>query len=82
MIGPNRSLHAAVVGEVAQKHRIPMITTTATNPNVTEAGDFVFMASFTDSFQGVVMAQFAETELGISTAAILTRRGDLYRRHF
>lgn len=78
LIGPNRSSHAAVVGPVAQKHRIPMVTTTATNPNVTQAGDFVFMASFTDSFQGAVMAQFAKMELGISTAAIITRKGDLY----
>ena len=78
LIGPNRSSHAAVVGPVAQKHRIPMVTTTATNPNVTQAGNFVFMASFTDSFQGAVMAQFAKMELGISTAAILTRSGDLY----
>ena len=78
LIGPNRSSHAAVVGPVAQKHRIPMVTTTATNPNVTQAGDFVFMAAFTDSFQGAVMAQFAKMELGISTAAIITRSGDLY----
>jgi len=78
LIGPNRSSHAAVVGPVAQKHQIPMVTTTATNPNVTQAGDFVFMASFTDSFQGAVMAQFAKMELGISTAAIITRSGDLY----
>ena len=28
LIGPNRSSHAAVVGPVAQKHRIPMVTTT------------------------------------------------------
>ncbi len=78
LIGPNRSSHAAVVGPVAQKHQIPMVTTTATNPNVTNGGDFVFMASFTDSFQGAVMAQFAKMELGITTAAILTRSGDLY----
>ena len=78
LIGPNRSSHAAVVGPIAQKHRIPMVTTTATNPNVTQAGDFVFMASFTDSFQGAVMANFAKMELGLGTAAIITRRGDLY----
>lgn len=78
LIGPNRSSHAAVVGPVAQKHRIPMVTTTATNPNVTQAGDFVFMASFTDSFQGAVMANFATMELGLTTAAVITRSGDLY----
>ena len=78
LIGPNRSSHAAVVGPVAQKHQIPMVTTTATNPTVTQAGDFVFMAAFTDSFQGSVMAQFAKAELGLTTAAIITRKGDLY----
>ena len=78
LIGPNRSSHAAVVGPVAQKHGIPMVTTTATNPSVTQAGDFVYMASFTDSFQGAVMANFATMELGVTTAAIITRSGDLY----
>ena len=78
LIGPNRSSHAVVVGPIAQEHRIPMVTTTATNPNVTQAGDFVFMASFTDSFQGAVMANFAKMELGLTTAAIITRSGDLY----
>ena len=78
LIGPNRSSHAAEVGPIAQHHGIPMVTTTATNPNVTNAGNFVFMASFTDSFQGAVMAQFAIEDLGIKTAALLTRHGDLY----
>lgn len=78
LIGPNRSSHAAAVGPIAQKHRIPMVTTTATNPNVTQAGDFVFMASFTDSFQGAVMANFAKMELGIKNTAIITRMGELY----
>lgn len=78
LIGPNRSSHAVEVGPIAQRYGIPMITTTATNPNVTNAGDFVFMASFTDSFQGAVMAQFAKADLDLSTAAVITRSGDLY----
>ena len=78
LIGPNRSSHAVEVGPIAQRHGIPMITTTATNPNVTNAGNFVFMASFTDSFQGAVMAQFAINDLDITTAAVITRKGDLY----
>lgn len=78
LIGPNRSSHAVEVGSIAQRYGIPMVTTTATNPNVTNAGDFVFMASFTDSFQGSVMARFAKEDLKITTAALLTRRGDLY----
>ena len=78
LIGPNRSSHAVEVAPIAQRYGIPMVTTTATNPNVTNAGDFVFMASFTDSFQGAVMAQFAIEELNLTTAALITRKGDLY----
>ena len=78
IVGPNRSLYAVAIGPVAQRYRIPMVTTTATNPSVTAAGDFVFMAAFTDDFQGKVMAQFAVQELGAKTAAVLTRKESLY----
>ena len=78
LIGPNRSSHAVVVGETAQRHGRPMITTAATNPDVTKAGDFVFMAAFTDLFQGGVMARFAREELGLDGVAVLTMRGEVY----
>lgn len=78
IIGPNRSTHAVAVGPLAQRHGVPMVTTAASNPRVTEAGDFVFMASVTDAFQGRVMAQFARTDLGMRTVAMLTLRGDVY----
>ena len=78
LIGPNRSAHAIEVGAVAQRHGVPMITTAATNPGVTAAGDLVFMAAFTDQFQGRVMADFAFETLGARTAAVLTQRGEVY----
>ena len=78
LIGPNRSSHAIEVGPVAQRHGVPMITTSATNPAVTAAGDFVFMAAFTDQFQGRVMAQFAKETLEVNAAAVLTQRGEVY----
>ena len=78
IVGPNRSTYAVVVGEIAQNHGIPMMATSATNPSVTAAGDFVFMAAFTDDFQGVAMATFALQDLEAKTAAILTHKGDVY----
>ena len=78
ILGPNRSAHAIPVSEVAQQHSVPMVTTTATNPNVTGAGDFVFMAAFTDAFQGEVMARFAVETLGLTSVAILTRSNEVY----
>ena len=80
LVGPNRSSHAIEVGAVAQRHGVPMITTAATNPAVTAAGEFVFMAAFTDQFQGRVMAQFAKETLGVNTAAVLTHAGKFIRR--
>ena len=78
IVGPNRSTYAVVVGEIAQNHGIPMMTTSATNPSVTAAGDFVFMAAFTDDFQGKAMAAFAFRDLEARTAAVLTHKDDVY----
>ena len=78
IVGPNRSTYAVVVGEIAQQHGIPMMATSATNPAVTAAGDFVFMAAFTDDFQGKAVAAFAMQDLGAQTAAVLTHKDDVY----
>lgn len=78
ILGPNRSAHAIPISEVVQQRGIPMVTTTATNPAVTSAGDFVFMAAFTDAFQGAVMARFAVETLGLTSVAILTRSNEVY----
>ena len=78
IIGPNRSTHAIAVGPIAQRYGVPMITTSASNPDVTKAGNFVFMTSATDTFQSKIMAAFALDELKADTAAVLTRSGDVY----
>ena len=78
LIGPEYSSHGAATGPVATAAKIPMITTTATNPKVAESGDYVFMGAFTDSFQGLLMAKFAIQDLGADTAAILTKEDDPY----
>jgi branched-chain amino acid transport system substrate-binding protein len=55
----------------AQASRIPMISTSATDPAVTQTGDYIFRACFVDSFQGEVMASFATDKLKAKKAAIL-----------
>jgi branched-chain amino acid transport system substrate-binding protein len=67
-VASSRSLAAA---PEAQRARIPMISPASTNPKVTEVGDYVFRACFTDPFQGAVMARFAAQELGAKRVAIL-----------
>jgi branched-chain amino acid transport system substrate-binding protein len=78
IIGPGYSRNALQVAPVAQSYGVPLVTTTATNPNVTAPGDFVFMAAFADTFQGEVMAHFARQSLRARTAALLVEAGDPY----
>ena len=78
LVGPNRSAHAIPIGALAEEYKLPMITTTATNPALTASSDFVFMAAFTDAYQGAVMAKFASTELGLTSVALLTQSGEIY----
>ena len=78
LVGPNRSAHAIPIGALVQEHSLPMITTTATNPALTDSSDFVFMAAFTDAYQGAVMAKFAAAELGLTSVAVLTQSGEIY----
>jgi branched-chain amino acid transport system substrate-binding protein len=59
-------------GPIAQAAKIPMVTPLATNPKVTQIGDYIFRVCFIDEFQGRVMARFALEELKAKKAAILT----------
>jgi branched-chain amino acid transport system substrate-binding protein len=78
IIGPDYSRNALKAAPVAQSYRVPMVATGATNPDITKAGEYVFMAAFADTFQGEVMARFARESLRAHTAALLTQEGDPY----
>src|SRR5207248_675795 len=67
-VSSSRSIAAA---PIAQEHHVPMISPSATNPKVTEIGDYIFRVCFIDPFQGTVMARFASEKLKAKTAAIL-----------
>ena len=49
-----------------------MITNIATNPKVTQIGDYIFRVCFIDPFQGQVMGNFAIKELNASSAIMFT----------
>src|SRR5260370_24647868 len=59
-------------GPIAQAPKIPIVTPLATNPKVTEIGDYIFRVCFIDEFQGRIMARFALENLKLKNAAILT----------
>ena len=74
IIGPLTSKIAIPVSEIADKNRVPMISS-ATNPKVTvhdgRRKPYVFRSCFTDPFQGSVAANFALKDLKARTAAVL-----------
>lgn len=78
VIGPYWSSHALAAAPVLQAAGIPMITPSASNPEITRCGDFIFRVCFSDSFQGQALAQFARKQLRSRSAAILINSNEQY----
>lgn len=74
IIGAATSGNSIAQIELAQKNKIPVITPTGTNPDLTfkdeKLNDFIFRTCFIDPFQGDVAANFASNELNVKNAAI------------
>ncbi|HEY8889752.1 MAG TPA: ABC transporter substrate-binding protein [Clostridium sp.] len=81
IVGPLTSGSAIALGPIATQSKIPMITGTGTNPDVTiKGGEYVYRACFIDPFQGTVLAKFAAGDLKAKTAAILYDNGNDYSK--
>lgn len=78
VIGPITSSQALSAGAVLQQAKIPMISTFATNPDVTLLGDYIFRVCFSDRFQGQALADFALQDLKAKKAVVLTSIGEKY----
>ncbi|MDP4146280.1 MAG: ABC transporter substrate-binding protein [Bacillota bacterium] len=66
------------MGPIATQNKIPMVGL-GTNPKVTvDGGEYVFRASFNDTFQGTTLAKVATEDLHAKTAAMLYDVGNDY----
>ncbi len=74
-VSSGRSLEAA---PIAQQAKIPMVAPAATNPKVTQTGNYIFRVCFIDPFQGTVMAKFAKEDLKAKRVAILSSVSNAY----
>src|SRR5688500_12129036 len=74
-VASSRSIAAA---PIAQNAKVPMLTPSSTNPEVTKKGDFIFRSCFIDPVQGAAIAQFAAKTLNAKTAAIMVDRKNDY----
>jgi branched-chain amino acid transport system substrate-binding protein len=72
LLGEVASTNSLTAAPKAQEAKIPMITPSSTNPEVTKKGDYIFRVCFIDPFQGEVMAKFAANTLKAKKAAILS----------
>lgn len=82
IIGAAQSGVTIAMTAVTEPAKIPLVGTTATNPQVTVNNDTVrphtFRVCFIDPFQGTVAAQFATNKLEAKTAAVLYDVGSDY----
>ncbi|MDP4088115.1 MAG: ABC transporter substrate-binding protein [Bacillota bacterium] len=81
IIGSVSSGSCLAMGPIATQKKIPMITGTATNADVTtKGGNYVFRACYLDPFQGKTAAKFASTDLKAKKAAVLYDMGSDYSK--
>ncbi|MCF7925018.1 MAG: ABC transporter substrate-binding protein [Candidatus Izimaplasma sp.] len=78
LIGGTFSGVTLAIKDLAVQDNIPVLTPTATNPDVTLDAANVFRACYTDSYQGSTAAVFAADELDVTNAAVMYNRDDPY----
>ena len=71
LLGEVASSRSKIAAPIAQENKIPMISPSSTNPDVTKIGDYIFRVCFIDPFQGFVMAKFASENLKSKKIAVL-----------
>ena len=78
ILGSSTSGPTQAISALAQRGKVVLMSPSATNIDVTKAGDYIFRACFIDPFQGVVGADFAYETLGSRRAAVLYDAGADY----
>ncbi|APR84018.1 Branched-chain amino acid ABC transporter, amino acid-binding protein [Minicystis rosea] len=78
LLGEVASARSKAGGIIANKKKVPMITPSSTNPDVTKVGPFVFRVCFTDDIQAQSGAEFIVSKLGKKRVGLLFASDDLY----
>ncbi|WP_353097187.1 ABC transporter substrate-binding protein [Tissierella praeacuta] len=76
LLGPATSGNTKAASPAAMQNKIPLISASATTDDVTvdsngNVREYIFKTCFSDSFQGVMMAEFALKDLDFKNAVIL-----------
>jgi branched-chain amino acid transport system substrate-binding protein len=78
ILGSSTSGATMAMTQQAQQNKVILVSPSATNVDVTKAGDYIFRACFIDPFQGIVGADFAYGTLNARRAAVLYDAGADY----
>lgn len=78
IVGSLTSGCTLAITPLSQAQKVVLVAPAATNPAITDAGDYIFRACYTDPFQGTVGAKFAAENLGTKRAAVLYDVGNDY----
>lgn len=78
VLGPHGSDVAMAASGVFEAAGIPVVGVTCTNPAVTAGNQHFFRICWLDTFQGSVLAKFAEEHLNAKTVYCLAEQGDNY----
>lgn len=77
VIGEVISSASLAISDLAQTAKVPMISASSTNLDVTKGKDYVFRTTFTDPFQGEIIAKYV-AEKGYKKIAVLTNTSSDY----
>ena len=78
VLGAISSSMSIPAAEVLQDAGIIMISTSSTNPQTTQIGDFIFRMAYTDDFQGKLAAAYVVNDLGAKKVAVFRQIDDDY----
>ena len=78
IVGGTYSGATLAFADLAVADNMPVLSPTATNPEVTLKGDNIFRACYTDAYQGLVAGSFAIDTLGATAPAVLYDTGNAY----
>lgn len=78
VIGPITSTNSAAAAAVAQQAHTPLILPAATDPYVTEIGDFICRICITDPLQSKALAEFTRKQLKADRVAVIFEKGSRY----
>jgi ABC-type branched-subunit amino acid transport system substrate-binding protein len=79
IVGPAHSAEALQSAQIANSRGVPMITPTATASGIAAVGSYIFQANPDHATRGRIMAQYARTQLGAQTAALVVPNDEVGR---